>query len=213
MTLFVLGVAVFLINGASTDNPADPSTAEDPPLMTVGPITPTNPFPDDSEVISMDDFPFIVNGITYLKISDENVSVTGCESNMTDVVIPFVVDGPSGATYNVVSIADNAFCGMTSLKALGLPESVLEIGNGALKGCDALRSLAVSIDAKFGEDSVTHLEITDLTLLKGDAKVHQDGFWSNWKDSVENLVVQVDVLYFPQLTGWNLKSFSMQVVY
>lgn len=80
-----------------------------------------------------------------LTLDGNEVEITGCESDTTDVTIPTQIDG-----MNVTEIADYAFEKHYDLKSVRT-ESVIHIGTGAFQYCDSLKQVyapsAVSVDA------------------------------------------------------------------
>ena len=117
---------------------------------------------------------FMESGLIYAMSSFEpaEVSVTGCTSNVQDVVIPSCVDYysksfavtkiESKAFYrnasirsvdfgNVMSVGSKAFVKCTSLEHLTIPGNVKTISSHAFYGCDNLHSLSL-------EDGIKTLE-------------------------------------------------------
>ena len=94
--------------------------------------------------------------------------VSGCEKNVSEVVIPAVfnglaVTGIGGYAFynctsltsitipdNVTSIGDSAFTGCSSLMSITIPDNVTSIGDSAFAGCSSLTSITIP-------DSVTSI--------------------------------------------------------
>ncbi len=68
--------------------------------------------------------------------ADGGLAVIDYIGNAQDVRIPDAVD-----EVPVVSVADAAFAGKTSIRRLYLPDSILRVGTGILRGCTALTAL------------------------------------------------------------------------
>ena len=68
--------------------------------------------------------------------TEGGVTVTGYTGGEIVVVIPDTLDGNP-----VVAIAEKAFAGNGSLKAVSVPDTVTDIGKGAFEGCKAMTSL------------------------------------------------------------------------
>lgn len=73
---------------------------------------------------------------------DAGLRLTEYKGDETIVVIPENVDGKP-----VLEIAESAFKGKTTLRAVCLPESVTKIDFGAFKGCDGLTTLKLPLSA------------------------------------------------------------------
>ena len=73
------------------------------------------------------------NGITY-RIDENGATITAAEAALTEANIPSSVEF-EGNQYAVTKINGSVFYGRSQLKALTLPESLIEIGNEAFSGC------------------------------------------------------------------------------
>lgn len=82
--------------------------------------------------------------LTY-RISDGEVTITGCDSSATSVTIPETIDG-----YPVTSIGDRAFSGCTDLTSIIISDSVTSIGDLSFSSCTGLISVTIP-------DSVTSI--------------------------------------------------------
>ena len=86
---------------------------------------------------------------TYLGISltlDENtLSVTDCDLDATEIVIPSALKGKS-----ITKISEEAFRDCYKLTSVTIPDSVTEIGEEAFRGCFSLTSVTIP-------DSVTSI--------------------------------------------------------
>ncbi len=105
--------------------------------------------------------------LTY-RISDDEVTITDCDSSATSVTIPETIDGypvTSIGRYafvrradltsitipnSVTSIGGAAFCDCTGLTSVTIPNSVTSIGGGAFSGCTGLTNITIP-------DSVTSI--------------------------------------------------------
>ena len=109
------------------------------------------------------------NGLEY-KITDGEVTITGCDESVTEVVIPQEIEG-----YSVTSIGDEAFAGCEILTSIKIPEGVTSIGYGGFYCCFSLTSITIpdsvtSIgDYAFGEcESLTSIIIPTGVTSIGD---------------------------------------------
>ncbi len=92
-----------------------------------------------SPVTSEDDLSYTVG--------DDGVTVNGYTGADLVVVLPDTIEGKP-----VVRIAEDAFADHGNLRALSIPDSVLAIGFGALKGCNSLSTLRTPLISSEGED-------------------------------------------------------------
>ena len=83
----------------------------------------------------------IADGITY-RIDDNGAMVAVAEATLTEANIPSSVEF-EGNQYPVIKINDNVFADNTNLKAVTLPEGLVEIGAFAFNGCQNLGSVAL----------------------------------------------------------------------
>ncbi len=75
----------------------------------------------------------IADGITY-RIDDNGAMVAVAEATLAEANIPSAVEF-EGNQYPVIKVNDSVFYGCSQLKALTLPESLIEIGHKAFYGC------------------------------------------------------------------------------
>ena len=83
----------------------------------------------------------IADGITY-RIDEKEATITVADSSLTEANIPSAVEF-EGNQYPVIRINDSVFYGRSQLKALTLPESLIEIGNEAFPLCCNLESIII----------------------------------------------------------------------
>ena len=110
--------------------------------------------------------------------TEGGVTVTGYTGGEIVVVIPDTLDGSP-----VVAIAEKAFAGNGSLKAVSIPDSVVTVGKGAFENCKAMTSLRTPVftcpdapyfGALFGATShesgggAVPSELSTLVITKGD---------------------------------------------
>ena len=98
---------------------------------------------------------FIKDGIKYKVLDKNSVSVVA-NSYSGEVVIPESVT--FGNTFNVISIADNAFYNCKGLTAVSLPASVKSIGYYAFKNCTGLTSVITNSNADFSNASLCFIK-------------------------------------------------------
>ena len=82
--------------------------------------------------------------LTY-KISNNSITITGCNEDAVDVVIPEEING-----HKVVAIGDKAFRSHLKLNSVKIPNTVKTIGNNVFDYCLYLTTVNIP-------DSVTHL--------------------------------------------------------
>lgn len=91
-------------------------------------------------------YDFVVNGIYYNKIGNNQVSVTyrieDDDIYIGNITIPASVTY-NGTTYKVTSIGKKAFYYCRQLKSVSIPNTVTEIGYNAFYKCTALNSISV----------------------------------------------------------------------
>ena len=104
----------------------------------------------------------IADGITY-RIDENGATITAAEATLAEANIPSAVEF-EGNQYPVIRINDSVFYGRSQLKALTLPESLIEIGNEAFSGCG----------------------LTDLVVPEGVRTIGSHAFYRN---SLENLTL------------------------
>ena len=87
---------------------------------------------------------YTLNGVNYTYIvgnPNASVAVSSSASGAKTIESSFVVDG---ATYNVTSIATNAFSICTGLTSIIIPDTVTSIGNTAFQNCINMTSITIS---------------------------------------------------------------------
>ena len=104
----------------------------------------------------------VADGITY-RIDENGATITAAEATLTEANIPSSVEF-EGNQYAVIRINGSVFYGRSQLKALTLPESLIEIGNEAFSGCG----------------------LTDLVVPEG---VQTIGSYAFYRNSLENLTL------------------------
>ena len=83
----------------------------------------------------------VADGITY-RINEKEAMVVVAEATLTEANILSAVEF-EGNQYPVIKINDNVFADNTNLKAVTLPEGLVEIGAFAFNGCQNLGSVAL----------------------------------------------------------------------
>lgn len=104
--------------------------------------------------------------LTYTNVDEDDdgvydyVEITGCDQSVTEVEIPAAIDGVSVKSIgnsafrecsitnvkipeSVINIGDGAFSYCYFLEEIDLPDNLATIGNSALSGCIALKSLTI----------------------------------------------------------------------
>ena len=79
---------------------------------------------------------FVVNDVTYTKLSDTTCAVKSYAGTAQSLTIPATVEG-----FKVVEIGEGAFEGNTDLKSITLPSSIVAIRARAFKGCANLSEM------------------------------------------------------------------------
>ena len=73
------------------------------------------------------------NGLVWVRLSDDTVTIAGYLNIDIEVVIPSVING-----YSVTTIGDSAFSDCDSLTSVVIPDSVTTIGGYAFRNCSSL---------------------------------------------------------------------------
>ena len=95
----------------------------------------------EREVVLMSTSSTYVN-LQY-KVSENAVTITGCDRSVTEITIPTEIDG-----LPVTSIASSAFSGCTSLTEIVIPDSVTSISSYAFDNCGNLTDVTIPATAK-----------------------------------------------------------------
>ena len=99
------------------------------------------------KIQSIQEYSFQVNGVFYLidSMDDRYAKVTyDNEGDYSgDIVIPSVVESPSGSLYKIREIYQKAFRNCTGLTSVTLPETVTSIGINCFQGCSSLKSIVL----------------------------------------------------------------------
>lgn len=122
----------------------------------------------------------IYENFEYRKYSD-HVEISFCDMSATEVVIPNEIEG-----LPVTSIGDNAFfaCSLTSII---IPDSVINIGNGAFQFCALLTSITIP-------DSVTSIGDSAFDYCIGLTEI-------NVSDKNKNYISKDGVLFNKDMTN------------
>ena len=101
---------------------------------------------DFKNIVPIDEWDFVEEGIYYHVIDEDNVSVTfrepGFGAYSGSIVIPETVIH-NGITYHVTGIAASAFAYCNNLTSLSIPVTITSIGNDAFTGC-SIKSLIIT---------------------------------------------------------------------
>ena len=108
---------------------ASPSDEDTATLVEVADVQDTEAVTDESE----DNASLFADTLTYgnlqYTVNGDNITITGCDENVTNLSIPSQIDGK-----NVTAIANNAFRNHGSLTALTIPEGVTSLGSYMIQG-------------------------------------------------------------------------------
>lgn len=87
---------------------------------------------------------FDISPLSYTVLSEEDgtVAVSGNIGSLTELTVPMTVEN-DGKTYFVTAIADRGLYGLTTMKSLTLPESIMTIGQYGVYNCKALTSISL----------------------------------------------------------------------
>lgn len=142
------------------------------------------------------------NKFTYLKNTNGTVNLTGCQANKEVLDVRNSISDWSGTTYNVVSIADEAFKGSglktldtsnaQKLKSIGieafaectqlanvtLREGISSMGTRAFAGCTALTSIQVPSTIRTIPTGAFEncSALSNVNLVMGVANISEDAF-------------------------------------
>ncbi len=86
-------------------------------------------------------YDFVSDGLFYLVMPNNTVTVTGGNGYDGELTIPATVTN-NGVTYSVTGISSNAFSG-SGIVALNLPSTLTTIGEKAFYNCNGLTSLTI----------------------------------------------------------------------
>ena len=105
-------------------------------------------------------------GLLEYEIKNNEIAITGCDKNATDIAIPNCIEGKK-----VSRIAYCAFLNCKSLISVVIPNSVTDIGASAFNGCGSLKNIKLS-------DNISYISI---------------GMFKNCI-SLENIIIPDDVV-------------------
>ncbi len=86
------------------------------------------------EVNNFSNYP--TSSFTYEVIDDKSIKITGINTQVKNVTIPFEIDG-----YRVVEIGDNAFNGNCNIESVNVAVTVEKIGANAFANCSSLQKV------------------------------------------------------------------------
>lgn len=122
---------------------------------------------------------YTTNNLTYI-IADGMVSVTGYKGRAENVVIPETIEG-----FPVVSIATDAFKGLTSITSMVVPYGVVSISNRAFYNCSNLRSITLpgSLMMIWEEAFFGCRKLETVCYVGSELQFWDMFFWSNLEDA------------------------------
>ena len=108
-----------------------------------------------------------------LILKNDKYSVTNCDPNATEIVIPSTYNGKS-----VTSIDSCAFEGCSALTSVTIPDSVTEIGYHAFEGCSNLTSVTIPNSVTEIGDGAFFLcsKLTSITIPDGVTEIGESAF-------------------------------------
>src|SRR5699024_10851284 len=106
--------------------------------------------------------------LTYEINNDNTITITGCNTSVTDVTIPAEIDGRS-----VTSIGEFAFDGCSSLISVDISDNITNIEGYAFAGCSSLKNIElpdnlekVSFAIFHSCTSLDEIHIPDNTIIE-----------------------------------------------
>ena len=127
---------------------------------------------------------------TYTVDKNEKATIVDVDTSISgNVVVPSIIDG-----YVVSQIGDFAFEKCSLITELFLPDSLIQIGYSAFKGCDSIVSLTIPF---LGENISSNDKNGVLGYIFGYSETEEDGAIEQYKDWALNKWIQY-YYYIPQ---------------
>ncbi len=156
---------------AELEAPDDEAPPEDEPEGTI-PME-SEALPED-EPVAYSSFDVVTYAVTggNLYFDKSTGTITDCDSNVTETVIPSAIEGVS-----VTSIGDSAFYYCSGLTSVTIPDSVTAIGKSAFYG-SGLSGLTIpnSVTA-IGESAFAFCNLTSIAISSGVTSIGNSVFY------------------------------------
>lgn len=127
----------------------------------------------------------------YYSVNDDEITITGCDETITDLVIPAEIDG-----IPVTKIGGDAFSDHDAMTSVTIPDSVTSIGFSAFNSCDSLTSVTLGAGLKSVGSSAFYSSIREVYISNLSAYLNctYDGYGSNPVCYAERLYLNGEAL-------------------
>ncbi len=135
---------------------------------------------------------FVVDGICYRRMGNNNVKVTFKDTSygsyQGNIIVPPTVTY-NGVTYNVVAVDNHAFYGCTSLYSVELPSTITSIGENAFSGLSNFVLRCMTLEPPSAQNNSFPSSITEdmylyLWIPYGSEQTYLDAVgWSNFGEN------------------------------